>query len=78
MKLRRGGRVLGGSLSWEQPQALAAFTRESPFFDLTVPNDVTVTRQVLAEPDADARPSAPGRRWPTARRSSPRSAAARA
>ena len=52
VKLRRGGRVLGGSLSWEQPQALAAFTRESPFFDLPVPNDVNVSRQVLAEPDA--------------------------
>ena len=52
VKLRRGGRVLGGSLSWEQPQALTAFTREGPFFDMAIPNDVTVTRQVLAEPDA--------------------------
>jgi hypothetical protein len=51
-KLRRGGRILGGSLSWDQPQALAAFARESPFATLTVPNDVTVTRQVLAEPDS--------------------------
>jgi len=25
VKLRRGGRILGGSLSWEQPQQLAAF-----------------------------------------------------
>jgi len=52
VKLRRGGRTLGGSLSWEQPQQLAAFSRESPFFGMTVPNDVTVTRQVLAEPDS--------------------------
>src|SRR5262249_38389146 len=52
VKLRRGGRILGGSLSWEQPQQLSAFTRESPFFGMTVPNDVTVNRQVLAEPDA--------------------------
>jgi Domain of unknown function (DUF4159)/Aerotolerance regulator N-terminal len=52
VKLRRGGRILGGSLSWEQPQQLAAFTRESPFFGMTVPTDVTVSRQVLAEPDA--------------------------
>ncbi len=52
VKLRRGGRVLGGSLSWEQPQQLNAFTRESPFFGMTVPTDVTVSRQVLAEPDA--------------------------
>jgi hypothetical protein len=52
VKLRRGGRILGGSLSWEQPQQLAAFGRESPFFGMTVPTDVTVSRQVLAEPDA--------------------------
>jgi hypothetical protein len=52
VKLRRGGRALGGALSWDQPQQLAAFSRESPFADMTVPSDVTVTRQVLAEPDA--------------------------
>ncbi len=51
VRLRRGGRVLGGALSWEQPQQLAAFGRESPFFGMPVPNDVTVSRQVLAEPD---------------------------
>jgi hypothetical protein len=52
VKLRRGGRILGGSLSWDKPQPLAAFSRESPFSGIPVPNDVTVTRQVLAEPDA--------------------------
>ncbi|MFI4972356.1 MAG: DUF4159 domain-containing protein, partial [Hyphomicrobiales bacterium] len=52
VKLRRGGRILGGSLSWEKPQQLAAFTREGPFAGMPVPNDVTVSRQVLAEPDA--------------------------
>ncbi len=51
VKLRRGGRILGGSLSWDKPQKLAAFSRESPFNGMAVPNDVTVTRQVLAEPD---------------------------
>jgi len=53
VKLRRGGRILGGSLSWDKPQQLAAFSRDSPFAGMVVPNDVTVTRQVLAEPDAD-------------------------
>ncbi len=53
VKLRRGGRVLGGSLSWDHPQQLAGFSRESPFNGMTVPTDVTVSRQVLAEPDAD-------------------------
>jgi hypothetical protein len=52
VKLRRGGRILGGSLSWDKPQPLAAFSRDSPFAGMPVPNDVTVSRQVLAEPDA--------------------------
>jgi hypothetical protein len=52
VKLRRGGRILGGSLSWDKPQPLTAFSREGPFNGMTAPNDVTVTRQVLAEPDA--------------------------
>ncbi len=53
VKLRRGGRTLGGSLTWEKPQQLTAFSREGPFFGMPVPGDVTVTRQVLAEPDSD-------------------------
>ena len=52
VKLRRGGRILGGSLSWDKPQQLAGFSREGPFNGMTVPTDVTVTRQVLAEPDS--------------------------
>jgi hypothetical protein len=52
VKLRRGGRILGGSLSWDQPQHLAGFSHEGPFNGMVVPNDVTVNRQVLAEPDA--------------------------
>jgi hypothetical protein len=52
VKLRRGGRILGGSLSWDKPQPLAAFSREGPFNGMPMPDDVTVSRQVLAEPDA--------------------------
>jgi hypothetical protein len=52
VKLRRGGRVLGGSLTWEQPQQLTAFSRDGPFSNMAIPNDVTVMRQVLAEPEA--------------------------
>jgi hypothetical protein len=52
VKLRRGGRILGGTLSWDKPQPLAAFSREGPFNGMAVPDDVTVTKQVLAEPDA--------------------------
>ncbi len=53
VRLRRGGRTLGGGLSWETPRKLAAFTRESPFFGVPVNDDVRVTRQILAEPEAD-------------------------
>ena len=49
----RGSRALGGALSWDQPQPLAAFDKSSPFFGLVVPDDVRVTRQVLAEPTLD-------------------------
>ncbi|QWG20789.1 DUF4159 domain-containing protein [Bradyrhizobium sediminis] len=52
VKLRRGGRSLGGSLTWEKPQHLASFPADGPFAGLVVPKDVTVSRQVLAEPDA--------------------------
>ncbi len=50
-ELRRGGRTLGGALSWERPKRLAPFDRDSPFFGLAVPNEVTISRQVLAEPE---------------------------
>ena len=49
--LRQGGRTLGGALSWEQPQKLAPFDDDSPFAGLSTPEEVTVLRQVLAEPD---------------------------
>ncbi|MGA7803809.1 DUF4159 domain-containing protein [Bradyrhizobium sp.] len=52
VKLRRGDRTLGGSLTWEKPQHLASFSADGPFAGLPVPSDVTINRQVLAEPDA--------------------------
>ncbi len=50
--LRRGERALGGALSWSEPQPLAEFSPASPFAGMPRPDDVTVTRQVLAEPSA--------------------------
>ncbi|MCL2715477.1 MAG: DUF4159 domain-containing protein [Alphaproteobacteria bacterium] len=52
VKLRRGDRSLGGSLTWERPQHLSSFSTDGPFAGLTVSPDITVSRQVLAEPDA--------------------------
>ena len=53
VRLREGGRALGGALTWEDPQNLAAFTPDSPFFGLSIPDDVKITRQVMAQPGAE-------------------------
>ncbi len=53
VRLRAGGRALGGTMSWGDPRSLAPFAPESPFFGLTVPAEVTVSEQVLAEPGPD-------------------------
>jgi hypothetical protein len=59
VRLRRGGRTLGGSLSWETPKTLAPFDRQSPFFGLKTPDEVKISRQVLAEPESGL----PGKTW---------------
>jgi hypothetical protein len=51
--LRMGERSMGGALSWTEPQAVSDFPASGPFADLTPPNEVTVTRQVLAQPTPD-------------------------
>ena len=51
VRLRAGGRSVGGAMSWGQPKALAPFRETSPFFGLRVPADVVVTAQVVAQPD---------------------------
>lgn len=51
--LRPGGRSLGTALAWEQPAPLAPFPTSGPYAGLAIPPDVTVTRQVLAEPTLD-------------------------
>ena len=48
-----GDRQLGGALSWSEPAALAPFPPASPFAGLAVPEEVRVSRQVLAEPSAE-------------------------
>jgi len=47
---RRGGRVLGGAMSWDTPKKLAPFDGKA-HSSFAVPDEVTVSRQVLAEPD---------------------------
>jgi hypothetical protein len=51
VRLRAGGRSVGGAMSWGEPKSLAPFDVESPFYGLAVPDEVTVTAQVMAQPD---------------------------
>ncbi|MEM9575537.1 MAG: DUF4159 domain-containing protein [Pseudomonadota bacterium] len=51
VRLRTGGRTVGGAMSWGEPKTLAPFRETSPFFGLTIPGDVQVTSQVMAQPD---------------------------
>jgi hypothetical protein len=46
VKLRKGERALGGTLSWSEPQKLRTFPQQGPFAGLTIPDDVNVSRQV--------------------------------
>jgi hypothetical protein len=51
VRLRSGGRSVGGAMSWGEPKALAPFTPGTPFHGLPIPDDVRVTAQVMAQPD---------------------------
>ncbi len=51
VRLRSGGRSVGGAMSWGAPKTLAPFQEGSPFFGLNVPDDVSVRSQVVAQPD---------------------------
>ncbi|HEY6633729.1 MAG TPA: DUF4159 domain-containing protein, partial [Rhizobiaceae bacterium] len=53
VRLRLGERSMGGALSWTTPQPVTEFPATGPFADLSPPSEVTVTRQVLAEPTSD-------------------------
>jgi len=49
VRLRKTGRSLEGSLTWHEPLKLAAFSESSPFYGFKIPDDVTVTQQILPE-----------------------------
>jgi hypothetical protein len=51
VRLRVGGRTVGGAMSWGEPKALSPFPESSPFYGLAIPEDVTVESQVMAQPD---------------------------
>ena len=51
VRLRAGGRNVGGAMSWGEPKTLAPFDATSPFSGLAIPSDVTISSQVVAQPD---------------------------
>jgi hypothetical protein len=48
--LRYGERATEGAMTWEKPVYLGDISERSPLYGLSAPHDVTVTRQVLADP----------------------------
>ncbi|MEA1937606.1 MAG: DUF4159 domain-containing protein [Pseudomonadota bacterium] len=53
VRLRFGDRTLGGVMSWSTPAKLAPMLETGPLHGLVAPDDVTVSRQILAEPGID-------------------------
>ena len=53
VKLRARGRTIGGAMSWGESRKLKEFDEESPFYGLSIPDDVYVSAQVLAQPQPD-------------------------
>jgi len=49
----RGGRALGGTMSWTSPAKLMPFDDDGPFAGLAIPDDIRIETQVLAEPSLD-------------------------
>lgn len=59
--LRHSERSLQGNLTWEKPLTIKSINASSPLAGLSVPTDITIRRQLLAEPV----PELAGRSWVT-------------
>ncbi|GGD28128.1 DUF4159 domain-containing protein [Aureimonas glaciei] len=53
VRLRSGERQLGGAMSWSEPQKISPVPPTSPLAGIAIGDEVTVTRQILAEPSVD-------------------------
>jgi len=53
VRLRQGGRNIGGAMSWGEPKSLRPFAETSPFYGLPEYPEVTVSAQVVAQPDPE-------------------------
>ena len=64
----RGGRTLGGALSWETPKHSRRFDKDSPFLGLAAPDEVDGVAPGARRAGAGPCRARPGRASPTARR----------
>lgn len=53
LPMLQGTRELGGAMTWEKPQKIAIFPKESPFNGLAIPKDITINKQILVKPALD-------------------------
>ena len=53
VRLRSGGRSIGGAMSWGEPKKLQPFRPGTPFYGLNVPDEVDISAQVVAQPGPD-------------------------
>ncbi|MEL6582633.1 MAG: DUF4159 domain-containing protein [Pseudomonadota bacterium] len=53
VRLRAGGRSVGGAMSWGAPKRLRPFAEDGPFAGLVPPSEVEITSQVMAQPDPE-------------------------
>lgn len=51
--LRKGGRALDGAMTWAEPSRLAPFPENSPLYGIEIREEITVNRQMLADPGLD-------------------------
>ncbi len=51
VRLRAGGRSVGGAMSWGAPKKVQDFVEGTSFYGLKVPEDVNISSQVIAQPD---------------------------
>ncbi len=53
VRLRGGGRQLTGAMQWTEPARIGSVADSGPFAGMRIAGDVTISRQVLAEPSLD-------------------------
>lgn len=58
VRLRKGGRALDGAMTWAEPSKLAPFPENSPLYGIDIREDITVNRQMLADPGIDIKDKA--------------------